>query len=74
MNALTELEDLKPRVQQKINELNRIYTYQSTSLEQSAVKNQNLTFYGVTKVLLVLLNSAHEVLLQFPFDCFFIIL
>ncbi|KAB2066841.1 hypothetical protein ES319_A09G186000v1 [Gossypium barbadense] len=49
INALTELEDLKPQVQQKINELNRIYTYQSTSLEQSAVKNQNLTYYGVTK-------------------------
>nr|KJB37215.1 hypothetical protein B456_006G194200 [Gossypium raimondii] len=49
VNALTELEDLKPQVQQKINELNRIYTYQSTSLEQSAVKNQHLTYYGVTK-------------------------
>ncbi|XP_022765971.1 AMSH-like ubiquitin thioesterase 1 isoform X2 [Durio zibethinus] len=49
LNALNELEDLKPGVQQKINELNRRYTYQSNSLQQSAVKNQNLTYYGVTK-------------------------
>ncbi|XWS60934.1 hypothetical protein CRYUN_Cryun07bG0081400 [Craigia yunnanensis] len=49
LNALNELEDLKPAVQQKINELNRIYTYQSISLQQSAVKNQSLTYYGVPK-------------------------
>ncbi|XWS48289.1 hypothetical protein CRYUN_Cryun13aG0062400 [Craigia yunnanensis] len=49
LNALNELEDLKPAVQQKINELNRRYTYQSNSLQQSAIKNQSLTYYGVTK-------------------------
>ncbi|GMI71533.1 associated molecule with the SH3 domain of STAM 1 [Hibiscus trionum] len=49
VNALTELEDLKPQVLQKINELNRRYTYQINSVPQSAVKNQNLTYYGVTK-------------------------
>ncbi|XP_039067938.1 AMSH-like ubiquitin thioesterase 1 [Hibiscus syriacus] len=49
VNALTELEDLKPQVQQKINELNKRYTYQSNSVQQSLVKNQNLTYYGVTK-------------------------
>ncbi|XVF09575.1 hypothetical protein REPUB_Repub07fG0106100 [Reevesia pubescens] len=49
LNALNELEDLKPAVQQKIDELNRRYTYQSNSLQQSAVKNQSLTYYGLTK-------------------------
>ncbi|XVF53891.1 hypothetical protein PTKIN_Ptkin05aG0136100 [Pterospermum kingtungense] len=49
LNALNELEDLKPRVQQKINELNRRYTYQNNSLQQPAVKNQNLTYYGLPK-------------------------
>ncbi|KAK8490136.1 hypothetical protein V6N13_097275 [Hibiscus sabdariffa] len=49
VNALTELEDLKPQVQQKIIELNRRYTYQSNSVQQSAVKKQNLTYHGVTK-------------------------
>ncbi|KAH1080524.1 hypothetical protein J1N35_020285 [Gossypium stocksii] len=49
VNALNELEELKPAVQQKINELNRRYTNQSNSLLQSAVKNQSLTYYGMTK-------------------------
>ncbi|WRX16760.1 JAB1/MPN/MOV34 metalloenzyme domain - like 5 [Theobroma cacao] len=49
LNALSELEDLKPAVQQKISELNRKYTYQSNSLQQSSVKNQSLTYYGATK-------------------------
>ncbi|XP_040936357.1 AMSH-like ubiquitin thioesterase 1 isoform X3 [Gossypium hirsutum] len=49
LNALNELEELKPAVQQKINELNRRYTNQSNSLQQSAVKNQSLTYYGMTK-------------------------
>ncbi|XVE58792.1 hypothetical protein DITRI_Ditri04bG0197500 [Diplodiscus trichospermus] len=49
LNTLNELEDLKPAVQQKLNELNRRYTYQSNSSQQSAVKNQNLTYYGVRK-------------------------
>ncbi|XP_021292144.1 AMSH-like ubiquitin thioesterase 1 isoform X1 [Herrania umbratica] len=49
LNALSELEDLKPAVQQKISELNRKYTYPSNSLQQSSVKNQSLTYYGATK-------------------------
>ncbi|XP_007036552.2 PREDICTED: AMSH-like ubiquitin thioesterase 1 [Theobroma cacao] len=49
LNALSELEELKPAVQQKISELNRKYTYQSNSLQQSSVKNQSLTYYGATK-------------------------
>ncbi|KAK8710477.1 hypothetical protein V6N13_145798 [Hibiscus sabdariffa] len=49
LNALNELEELKPAVQQKINEINRRYTYQSNSLQQSAVKNQSLTYHSMTK-------------------------
>ncbi|KAK8503956.1 hypothetical protein V6N13_021730 [Hibiscus sabdariffa] len=49
LNALNELEELKPAVIQKINELNRRYTYQSNSLQRSAVKNQSLTYLGMAK-------------------------
>ncbi|XVF50565.1 hypothetical protein PTKIN_Ptkin04bG0111200 [Pterospermum kingtungense] len=49
LNALNELEDLKPAVQQKINELNRRCTYPNNSLQQFDVKNQSLTYYGVKK-------------------------
>ncbi|KAE8124909.1 hypothetical protein FH972_019752 [Carpinus fangiana] len=56
--ALTELEELKPVVQQKIIELNRKQAHQvnrlgqfhqNNSLHWSPVKNQNLTNYDVTK-------------------------
>ncbi|OMP10024.1 JAB1/Mov34/MPN/PAD-1 [Corchorus olitorius] len=49
LSALKELEDLKPAVQQKIDELNRKYTYQSASFQQSSLKNQSLPYYGATK-------------------------
>jgi STAM-binding protein len=57
--ALTELEQLKPAVQQKIIELNRKQAYQvnglgqfhqNNSLHWSPVKKQTLTNYDVSKV------------------------
>ncbi|PON94523.1 JAB1/MPN/MOV34 metalloenzyme domain containing protein [Trema orientale] len=59
LNALSELEKLKPEVQQKINELNRKYAYQTNgwthhsqkdSLEWPSVKKQTLTAQDVTKM------------------------
>ncbi|GAV90677.1 JAB domain-containing protein [Cephalotus follicularis] len=58
LNALNELEELKPAVQQKINELNRKQTYQvngrgpihqNNSLDWSSVTKPMLTNYDVTK-------------------------
>lgn len=62
LNALTELEELKPAVQQKIDELNRKHTYQvnvqdhihqnqyfDSSLEWPLVRKQNFTNYNITK-------------------------
>uniref|UniRef100_A0A5B7A343 Putative AMSH-like ubiquitin thioesterase 1 n=2 Tax=Davidia involucrata TaxID=16924 RepID=A0A5B7A343_DAVIN len=63
LNALTELEELQPVVQQKIDELNRKHTYQvngwdhphqngsfDSSLEwPPPIKKQSLTSYGITK-------------------------
>ncbi|KAH9722819.1 AMSH-like ubiquitin thioesterase 1 [Citrus sinensis] len=58
LNALSELEELQPAVQQKINELNRKKTNQVTgwshasqnsTLEWPSVKKQTLTNYDVTK-------------------------
>jgi hypothetical protein len=63
LNAMTELEELKPAVQQKINELDKKHAYQvngcsqlhqNNSLDWSPVKKQTLTNYDVTKVQLVL--------------------
>ncbi|GKV39441.1 hypothetical protein SLEP1_g47206 [Rubroshorea leprosula] len=51
VNALNELEELKPAVQQKINELNRKHSYQNNSLEWPAVKNTTLTNHNVTKAI-----------------------
>lgn len=60
LNALSELEELQPAVQQKINELNREKTNQVTgwshasqnsTLEWPSVKKQTLTNYDVTKAL-----------------------
>jgi hypothetical protein len=57
--ALTELEELKPVVQQKIIELNRKHAHQvnglgqfhqNNSLHWSPVKKPTLTNYDVTKV------------------------
>ncbi|KAA8542725.1 hypothetical protein F0562_023877 [Nyssa sinensis] len=63
LNALTELEELQPAVQQKIDELNRKHTYKvngwghlhpngsfGSSVEwPPPVKNQSVTSYGITK-------------------------
>ncbi|OAY50178.1 AMSH-like ubiquitin thioesterase 1 [Manihot esculenta] len=57
LNAVNELEELKPGVQQKINELNRKYTHQVNgygthqhdSLEWPPVKKKTLTSYDMTK-------------------------
>ncbi|XP_050238517.1 AMSH-like ubiquitin thioesterase 1 [Mercurialis annua] len=58
LNAVIELEDLKPAVQQKINELNRKHTQQvngSVSVNQNdslvgpPVKKKTFTSYDVTK-------------------------
>ncbi|KAH9778749.1 AMSH-like ubiquitin thioesterase 1 [Citrus sinensis] len=58
LNALSELEELQPAVQQKINELNRKKTNQVTgwshasqnsTLEWPSLKKQTLTNYDVTK-------------------------
>ncbi|XP_044477334.1 AMSH-like ubiquitin thioesterase 1 isoform X2 [Mangifera indica] len=60
LSAVAELEELKPVVQQKINELNRKHTYQTNgwvsvaqnaSLEWPSVKKQTITNYNVTKPL-----------------------
>lgn len=51
MNALNELEELKPAVQLKINELNGKYTIQRNTLEAPAVRNPNLTKHNVTKAI-----------------------
>ncbi|KAM7471127.1 hypothetical protein LguiA_009310 [Lonicera macranthoides] len=62
LNAINELEDLKPAVQRKIDELNRKHTYQlngghfhqnntlDASLEWPSVQNQNSSIYAVTKI------------------------
>ncbi|KAF4400868.1 hypothetical protein CsatB_017163 [Cannabis sativa] len=59
LNALSELEKLKPAVQEKINELNRKYAYQTNGrthhnqkglLEWPSIKNQTLTAHDVTKL------------------------
>lgn len=63
MNAINELEDLKPAVQRKIDELNRKHTYQlnglghihqnntlDASLEWPSVQKQNSSIYAATKV------------------------
>ncbi|KAJ9187277.1 hypothetical protein P3X46_002751 [Hevea brasiliensis] len=58
LNALSELEELKPKVQPKINEFNRKHTrqvngwgnvHQHDSLEWPPVKKKTLTSYDVTK-------------------------
>lgn len=51
LNALNELEELKPAVQQKINELNRKYTSQNNLLEGPVARNPNLTKHNVTKAI-----------------------
>ncbi|KAH7528736.1 AMSH-like ubiquitin thioesterase 1 [Ziziphus jujuba] len=77
LNALKELEDLKPAVQQKVNELNRKYANQTNgwshfnqrdSLDWSPVKKQNLITYDMTKAArpaareLVYRNSSTQLL------------
>lgn len=62
LNAVIELESLKPAVEQKIDELSRKHTYQingrghfhqnnylDSSPEWPSVKNQNLNNYAITK-------------------------
>lgn len=58
LNALSELEELQPAVQQEINELNRKKTNQviswshasqNNTLEWPSIKKQTLTNYDVTK-------------------------
>ncbi|KDP20138.1 hypothetical protein JCGZ_05907 [Jatropha curcas] len=60
LNAVNELEDLKPEVQQKINEFNRKHTHQvngrdyflqNDSLEWPPVKKKTLTSYNGIKAL-----------------------
>ncbi|GLT42160.1 hypothetical protein SLA2020_161780 [Shorea laevis] len=51
LNAMNELEVLKPAVQQKINELNKLQSYQNNSLEWPAVKNPTLTNHNMTKAI-----------------------
>lgn len=70
MNAVLELEALKPIVEQKIDELSRKHTHQINgrrlyhqgssldySPEWSNVKNQNLNKYAITKVQLRLVSE-----------------
>ncbi|KAF3438576.1 hypothetical protein FNV43_RR21339 [Rhamnella rubrinervis] len=57
LNAISELEGLKPTVQQKVNELNGKYAYQSNgrsdtqrdSLDWSPVKKKSSITYDITK-------------------------
>lgn len=62
LNAMGELETLKPKVQSKIDELNRKHTYQAngwghlpqnssfdSSLEWPPIKKQSITSYAITK-------------------------
>ncbi|CAL5445172.1 unnamed protein product [Camellia sinensis] len=62
LNAMGELETLKPKVQNKIDELNRKHTYQAngwghlpqnsafdSSLEWPPIKKQSITSYAITK-------------------------
>lgn len=56
LNAVIELEQLKPAVQQKINELNRKHLdqmnggYHNSSLALTPVEKQSLTYNGVNRV------------------------
>ncbi|KAK3027416.1 hypothetical protein RJ639_040432 [Escallonia herrerae] len=66
-DALSELEELKPAVQQKIKELRRKHTYQlnghnnslGSSLESPYGKKQNMNGYALTKVGLVHCDSGY---------------
>ncbi|KAK3225306.1 hypothetical protein Dsin_005168 [Dipteronia sinensis] len=49
--AVSELEELKPAVQQRINELNRKHTAQNNLLESPSVKKVTLTNYDRTEAL-----------------------
>lgn len=62
LNALNELETLKPSVKQKLNELNNRYTYQApqitypqqnnrvdSSAEWPALQHKNMSSYAITK-------------------------
>lgn len=70
--ALTELEELKPAVQQKLNESNRKEIYQvneprqfhqNNSFDWSPVKRQTLTNYDLTKVTR---PAAPQIIYQVP--------
>ncbi|XP_052175140.1 AMSH-like ubiquitin thioesterase 1 [Diospyros lotus] len=63
LNALNELEKLKPEVQKKVDELNRKHIYQAngwghlperrtidSSLEWPPIRNQSMTNYSTTKM------------------------
>ncbi|GKV23568.1 hypothetical protein SLEP1_g33277 [Rubroshorea leprosula] len=48
---MNELKELKPAVQQKINELNALQSYQNNSLEWPTMKNSTLTNHNMTKAI-----------------------
>jgi hypothetical protein len=78
MNALTELEELKPAVKQKIIELKQAYQvngpgqfHQKNSLHWSTVKKETLTNYDASKVqFLYIMLVEISIFFQFAELCF----